>query len=103
MMVIPLQAIASQVVNVPLVSQATRLNIYQKRTGLYIDVSVGGVSIVSGVIAQNANRIVRDAYLGFIGDLAFYDTQGLEDPYYTGLGDSGARWFLAYLEVADLT
>lgn len=99
MMTIPLRATPSQVVNVQLADQAARIAVYQKRTGLYVDLSVGGVSIVSGVIAQNANRLVRDAYLGFLGDLAFYDTQGDEDPVYTGLTD---RWFLAYLEVSDL-
>lgn len=99
MMTIPLRATPSQVVNVQLAEQAAKIAIYQKRTGLYVDLSVGGVSVIAGIIAQNANRLVRDAYLGFRGDLAFYDTQGDADPDYTGLSD---RWFLAYLEVADL-
>lgn len=99
MMTIPLRAVPSQVVNVQLAEQAAKITVYQKRTGLYVDLSVGGVSVINGVIAQNANRLVRDAYLGFVGDLAFYDTQGLDDPVWSGLTD---RWFLAYLEAADL-
>lgn len=100
MMTIPLRAVPSQVVSVQLAEQLAKVFVYQKRTGLYVDLQLAGTPVVTGVIAQNGNRLVRDAYLGFLGDLAFYDTQGDSDPVYTGLTD---RWFLAYLEVADLT
>lgn len=98
MQVIPLQATASQQVAVTLANQACKINVYQKDTGLYVDLYVLDSPIVVGVIALNANRIVRDAYFGFTGDLAFFDTQGSTDPDYTGLGDGG-RYFLGYLEV----
>jgi hypothetical protein len=42
---------------------------------------------------------VRSAYLGFVGDLCFFDTQGTEDPTSPGLG---TRYLFVYLEAADL-
>ena len=93
MNVIPLNAVPSQIVNVTLNNQACTINIYQYDWGLYVDLYVNGVLIIGGVIALNANLIVRDAYLGFQGDLAFYDTQGLTDPVFTGLG---AQYQLVY-------
>jgi hypothetical protein len=38
--------------------------------------AVVGSPIVQGVVCQRWNRIVRSGYLGFVGDLAFWDTQG---------------------------
>lgn len=99
MLVVPLQAVPSQVVTVTLAGQACRIAVAQRRTGLYVDLYVSDAAIITGVIAQDANRIVRDAYLGFTGDLAFFDTLGSQDPDYTGLG---GRYFLAYLETSDL-
>jgi len=64
-----------------------------------MDVLVGGTTIISGVICENLNRIVRDAYLGFSGDFAWYDTQGTSDPVYTGIG---TRFVLLYLTPDDL-
>ena len=83
---VPVQAQASQIVNAQLSGQNCQLRIYQKSTGMFMDVYVGTSLIIGGVVCQNLNRIVRDAYLGFIGDLAFFDTQGTDDPTYDGLG-----------------
>lgn len=104
MLNIPINPTPSQVLNVNLASQNCTIKVYQKSTGLFIDLYVNNALIIGGVICQNANRIVRSAYLGFVGDLAFFDTAGdvygnPEDPYYTGLG---SRWVLNYLEVQDL-
>lgn len=84
---IPLTALPSQVVSVQLGSQPCRLQIFQKATGLFIDVYVSDVAIVLGAACLNAVFIVRDIYLGFLGDLVFVDTQGDSDPDYTGLGN----------------
>jgi hypothetical protein len=54
---------------------------------------------VQGVICQNWNRIIRSAYLGFVGDFAFWDTQGSNDPTFGGFG---SRFLLFYLEKSDL-
>lgn len=99
MQLIPLNALPSQTENIMLGSQICQINVYQKAYGIFVDLYVNNSLIIGGVIGQNLNRIVRYAYLGFIGDLIFYDTQGNEDPNYTGLG---TRWQLLYLSEADL-
>lgn len=99
MLNIPIQPVPSQTLAVVLGDQSCRINIYTKRQGLFVDLYVGTSPIITGVIAQDRNVIVRDAYLGFVGDLAFADLQGVEDPAYGGLG---SRYALLYLEASDL-
>jgi hypothetical protein len=99
MQVIPLQPIPSQTFTVTLNNQLCQINVYQKRYGLFLDLFVGGVLILGGVICENLNRIVRNSYLGFSGDLTFFDNQGTSDPIYTGLG---TRYSLLYLAPSDL-
>lgn len=100
MQIIPLQPVANQTLTAVLGNQNCRINVYQKFFGLYLDLSIGtDPPIVVGTICQNANPIVRYPYLGFIGDLVFFDTQGSDDPVYTGLG---SRWQFVYLEASDL-
>lgn len=99
MMTIPLQETPNQSLTVQLGSQSVSINVYQMAYGLFVDVYVNNALIVAGVIAENLNRIVRSLYLGFVGDLAFVDTQGASDPIYTGLG---TRYQLVYLEESDL-
>lgn len=103
MQVIPVQPVASQTLTVTLNGQNVSLNIYQmNQHGLFMDVMLNGVQLPTGVVCQHANRIVRDAYWGLSGDLAWFDTQNVQDPqppYYTGIG---SRWILVYLTPADL-
>lgn len=99
MLVVPLQAVPSQIVGVSLANQACTFNVYAKSAGLYIDVLVNNALIIGGVICQDLNRIVRDVYLGFIGDLIFFDTQGASDPTYSGLG---GRFVLLYLDPSEV-
>ncbi len=99
MQLVPLQPLPNQTLQVSLAQQAVVLTIYQTAYALHVDVYVGNALIVAGVIAENLNRIVRDAYLGFVGDLAFVDTDGTDDPVFTGLG---SRFLLLYLEPQDL-
>lgn len=99
MKTVPLSAIPSQTLNVLLGGQNCTLKVFQKSTGVFVDVSVNNAPIVQGVIGLDRVRIVRYAYRGFIGDLAFIDTQGKNDPDYKGFG---TRYFLMYLEASDL-
>ena len=98
MQVIPLAAVPSQTVAVLLGGQSCNVSVYQKRYGLFCDLYVNGRLVIGGVICQHLNRIVRSAWLGFTGDLCFYDTQGSDDPTYDGLG---GRFVLLYLASAD--
>ncbi len=98
MKVIPLSAVPSQTATVFLGSQSCSLAVYWRRTGLYLDLYVNGLPRIVGVACQNLNRIIRSDYFGFSGDLVFNDTQGDEDPHFSGLG---SRWVLLYLEPGD--
>ncbi len=99
MQFIPLQSVPAQTITVTLANQACKIDIAQKSTGLFVNLYVNDTLIIGGVIALNANLIVRDSYLGFSGDLVFYDTQGASDPTYAGLG---ARFELVYYAASEL-
>lgn len=100
MLNIPLQAVPNQKLSVTLSGQQTQLRIFTSIDGkLFMDVQMNNADIITGVICQNNNRIVRDAYLGFVGDLFFTDTQGSNDPEYSGLG---SRYVLVYLSAAEV-
>lgn len=108
MFVIPLQPIPNQTVSVILGAQACSIKVYQRTTGLYVDLYVNNVLIIGGVLGLNLVKIVRDAYLGFVGDLCFCDVQAptladgsvdFSSPDFTGLG---SRYLFLYLEVTDL-
>lgn len=83
--VIPLVATPSQTLNVQLGAQSCRVDIRQRRTGLFVDLYVQDVAVFQGVKALDRNKLVREAYLGFTGDLFFVDTQGNDNPDYSGL------------------
>lgn len=95
MNIVPLSANPSQQLSIVLAQQNCQINVYQKSTGLYFDLTVNGVSIARCVIARDGVRLLGKNYTGFIGNFAFIDTQGGDDPTYTGLG---ARFFLVYLD-----
>lgn len=106
MQIIPLNPVPSQTLKVTLNSlptgagtpQQCQLNVYQKFYGLHLDLGLNGVLLAAGCLCQNLNPLIRDAALGFLGDLEFLDTQGTDDPTYTGLG---ARFQLIYTDVYD--
>lgn len=83
---IPLVATPSQTLSVQLGTQSCRVDIRQRRTGLFVDLYIQDVPLFQGVKALDRNRLVRDVYLDFEGDLFFVDTQGTSDPTYDGLG-----------------
>jgi hypothetical protein len=99
MQIIPVQAVPSQSLDVVLGTQVCTVNVYQKSSGLFLDLLVNDAAILTCQLCVNQVLIVRRAYLGFNGDLAFYDTQGDADPGYTGLG---TRWLLLYFPPSDL-
>ena len=100
MLIVPLIPTPSQTLTIQLSNQPCTISVRQLSTGLFVDLYVNDKPIITSVIGQDRNRIVRDLYLGFIGDLAFFDTQGTDDPVWTGLG---TRWILGYLTGTDLT
>lgn len=94
---IPLVAVPSQSLSVQLGQQSCRINVRQRRTGVFLDLYVQDVPIALGAKAIDRKYLVRAAYTGFVGDLFFVDTQGTDNPSYEGLG---SRWQLAWDEAA---
>lgn len=99
MLYIPLHQVANQQLTVQLSGQNCQINVYQKFFGLFLDLYVSDSLIIGGVLCQNLNRLVRSAYLGFIGDLGWWDLYGNQDPVYTGIG---VRFRLVYLSKTDI-
>jgi hypothetical protein len=98
MVIIPVQAVPNQALQASLGGQATQINLRVMGSALYADVLVNNTPIIQGVLCRHRTKIVRDAYLGFIGELAFFDQQGADDPVYTGIG---SRWLLYYFEPGE--
>lgn len=90
---IPLEPLEAQTVTFSVRGQPVRLFLYDRGGGLYIDVYVNDVLIISGTRCRDSVYIIRDVYHGFNGDLFFFDLLGAEDPHYAGLGK---RWVLCY-------
>ncbi|MFP3187361.1 MAG: hypothetical protein RXR52_41425 [Paraburkholderia sp.] len=99
MLIVPIPAKPAPKLSALLAGQNCQINVYQKTTGLYLDLAINNVPIKSGIVCRDRVRLIRHPYLGFVGDLMFADTQGTSDPTYDGLG---ARYLLVYLEASDL-
>jgi hypothetical protein len=98
MLQIPIQPVPSQQVKVVLASQNCQIAIYQKVQGLFVDLNSNGIDISVGVQGHNAVQLDPREYSGFLGNLMFIDTQGLDDPTYAGFG---TRFFLIYLTAEE--
>lgn len=90
---IPLNPQPSQVLSVQLGGQSCRIDVRQRRTGVFVDLYVQDAPIALGMKAIDRKYMVRAAYTGFIGDLFFVDMQGSSNPQFSGLG---SRWQLAW-------
>lgn len=95
MLVVPLEAVPSQTVNVTLAGQVAQITVRTIGTKLYFSLD----GIVTNRICRDRQRLLVDAqYQGFAGEFEFRDTQGVDDPVYTGLG---ARFQLVYLDASE--
>lgn len=100
MIAIPLQPIPAQTFNISLAGQPCRITLYQKGDHFYLDLTVNGVVALQSRMVLNSAWIVRYGYLGLVGDLVMFDTQGTNDsPTYDGLG---TRYQLYYLTPDEL-
>ena len=100
MLIVPTQPVLSQSFQVTLDGQQVAINLYQLEYGLFADILLSGVFIVTGQISQNGNPLVNSSYLGLQGDFVFYDVTGSgQDPNYLGLND---QFILIFLEPVDL-
>src|SRR5208282_4356542 len=100
MQIVPLNPVPSQTQQIVLDGQNVSLNIYTLyptpyfegigflgNASLYMDVFLNLKPIANTRVCLNETRVLLDdQYQGFSGDFAFVDTQGSDDPVYTGLG-----------------
>jgi len=93
MLQIPLQAAPSQFVKTVLGGQNFQILLQQKEQGLFVDVNVNGVDLVTSIIARDNDDILCRKYTGVTGTLRFLDLQGSTDPEYSGLN---SRYVLIY-------
>ncbi len=103
MQIIPVQDTAAQTFTINLAGQQCQINLYIRTTGLYCDLYVNNSLIIGGVICENLARIVQNTYLGFLGDLVWLDTQGVDDPASPGLGSRFVFYYLSVADVQELT
>ncbi|WP_433915654.1 phage baseplate plug family protein [Pectobacterium polaris] len=99
MRTIPVEPQKSQSISVNLDGQQCLIRLVQRTTFIYMDLEVNGVPILQGVPCLYGNKMVRYQYLGFRGDLVFIDNLGESNPYWDGLGD---RYAFYYIEESDL-
>jgi hypothetical protein len=98
MRLIQLSAVPSQELSVLLNDQNCQIKVYQKTLCMFFDLSIDNVPVVTGRVIRDRCKLIRYRYFDFSGDLIFVDSQGLDDPFYTGLGD---RFNLYYIEPSD--
>ena len=99
MQTLPLKSVPNQNFSSILSGQQTGISLYMLAdNNLYIDVSLNNTPVVAGVLVRNNVKIIRNVYFGFQGDFVITDTQGSDDPQYTGLG---TRWQLIYMSATE--
>lgn len=100
MLQIPIQPVPSQLVLCVLAGQNCQIAIYQKGSRVYVDLNNNGANMCIAALAHNLVPLDScNSYDGFQGNLFFVDTQGLDDPQYTGMG---SRWVLVYMTPAEI-
>lgn len=99
MLRIPLQPVPIQTLAVMLARQSCQIALRQNGGNLYFDLQVNGVDIIRTRICRDRQRLLLDAhYRGVVGEFAFVDTQGTDNPQFAGLG---SRYQLVYLPVGE--
>lgn len=99
MLIVPTQPVPNQSFSVTLDGQQINIVLSQTDYGLFITILLANVPLITGTLCLNEEFLIQETYLGFSGEMMFVDTQGTDDPVYTGLG---TRFQLAYIEPADL-
>lgn len=100
MIVVPLIATPSQDLKIVLGGQSCDISVAQKGEHVYLSLTLPAGSVLNTMMCRNEVLLVRETYLGFVGDLAFIDLQGETDPYWDGLG---TRYILVYLTPDEVT
>lgn len=96
---IPIQPVPNQTVLCVLGGQNCQINIYLRGDNIFVDLNSNGIDMCIGCLGLNAVPLdACNSYDGFQGNLYFIDTQGFDDPQYTGFN---SRWMLVYLDAGE--
>lgn len=96
---IPLQPVPAQTLKIKLGGQNCQIRVYYRFGSTYMDLTAGGVVVVTGAICRDRQSIIQIANNDFSGQLLFVDMLGASDPLYTGFGE---RWRLFYKAASEL-
>lgn len=94
MNIIPLKAVPFQVFDIVLGTQSCSIEVFERNAGVFVDLYMNGQPVVLSSLARDRVKLVRAPYGGFVGDIAFLDTEGANDPTYKGFG---TRYQLVYI------
>lgn len=75
--------------------------VYAPIDPVFLNLYLNDVLLLGGVLARHNVMMVRNTYFGFVGDLAFNDTEGSDDPQWAGLGQRWQLFYLPTLNVVD--
>lgn len=95
MFIVPLKPVPSQTLQIGLAGQSALITV--RTIGRLLYFSLEGVA-VTRLVRDRVRQLIDSQYHGFIGEFAFIDTQGKDDPLYTGLG---TRWLLVYYDAGE--
>ncbi|MCX8667427.1 hypothetical protein J3T99_07365 [Acetobacteraceae bacterium B3987] len=90
---IPLQPTAAQSMSCPIAGLQCQIWLRQLATGLYLDLTASTTPLLRGILCQNETDLIRNPACLLPGRLYFTDTQGHDDPIFSGLG---SRFLLHY-------
>lgn len=93
--IIPIEQLPNQTFWVDLNNQSCKIHVYERYGYMYLDLAVDDNIILQGQICLNNVDLIQYTHLKFDGQLKFIDTQGSEDPYYTGFNE---RYALVYVQ-----
>ena len=99
MLKIPLSPVPAQSLKIKLGGQNCQIRVYFRFGNTYMDLTAGGVVVVTGAICRDRQNIIQIAQNAFQGALLFVDMLGTSDPLYSGFG---ARWRLFYKAADEL-
>jgi hypothetical protein len=96
---IPLQPVPAQSLKIKLGGQNCQIRVYYRFGSTYMDLTAGGVVVVTGAICRDRQNVIQVAQNAFSGALLFVDMLGSSDPLYSGFGE---RWRLFYKAANEL-
>lgn len=98
MLFIPTTPIPNQALSVVLNEQECNISLRWQQIRLYLDLSIAGEVIRSGMICEDRTSILGRRVLGFDGYLFFADTAGVAPPHWQELN---SRFYLMYFGPSD--